>query len=376
MGKINVKLADNYYYGGGPGAADTYNDVNYVKSLKLPKVDYWQVAPNADLIQGFGVTGKVIDGSAPGYCAFHVCFLFNQQEGFWTWFGKTIASLSKEGLITPRQEKLWSSGSNNNWSNKEMIGQLYLDAAKATCDILNKLNNQDDFDWDFTYQFNPSDVASAEKSVFKNIAGAGTGIVKENATLPAGSAGGTLVEYQDPLSGDVFPGYYGSLRTWMEGNSTSFFGAGIQWGYEERQEAEDAITDDLNKCKAEQESKYEEQQTEIAQPAIAAMEAAKKAAAEAAKKSSAPSIPSDAFDLFTNGDVNNLFEMWMKYQTDGKELAAEIQKAVASEIGINGQVGFTEQDGKRYVTVGGSFLNEPQAAGAAKAIKMTIHSQA
>lgn len=287
MGKVNVKLADNYYYGGSAEAADTYNDANYVKSLKLPKVDYWQVAPSADLIQGFGVTGKVIDGSAPGYCAFHVCFLFNQQEGFWLWLDKTIASLAKDGLITERQEKMWTQGSDGKFSNKEMIGQVYLDAAKATCDILNKLNNEDSFDWDFTYQFNPSDVANAEKSVFKNIAGAGSGIVKENATLPAGAAGGTSVEYQDPVTGDVFPGYYGSLRTWMEGNSTSFFGAGIQWGYEERQEAEDAITDDLTKCKAEQESKYEEQQASIAGPAIMAMKMAEKAAAIAAKEKAA-----------------------------------------------------------------------------------------
>jgi len=287
MGKVNVKLADNYYYGGGPDAAQTYSEVNYVKSLKLPKVDYWQVAPSADLIQGFGVTGKVIDGSAPGYCAFSVCFLFNQQEGFWVWLEKTIASLSKEGLITPRQEKMWTSGNNNKWQNKELIGQVYLDAAKATCDILNRLNNQDDFDWDFTYQFNPSDVANAEKSVFKNIAGSGTGIVKENATLPAGSAGGTSIEYQDPVTNDQFPGYYGSLRTWMEGNSTSFFEANIEWGYEERSEAEDAITDKLNECKAEQTSKYDEQQTKIAEPAIQAMKMAEKAAAIAAKEKAA-----------------------------------------------------------------------------------------
>ena len=296
MGKVNVKLADNYYYGGGPEAADTYNNVNYVKSLKLPKVDYWQVAPSANLIQGFGVTGKVIDGSAPGYCAFNVCFLFNQQEGFWLWLDKTIASLAKDGLITARQEKMWTAGNQSKFSEKELIGQIYLDAAKATCDVLNKLNNHDDFNWDFTYQFNPSDVANAEKSVFKNLGGAGTGIVKENATLPAGAAGGTSVEYQDPVSGDIFPGYYGSLRTWMEGNSTSFFGANIQWGFEGRQEAEDSIVDTLNNCKAEQESKYEEQQQQIAEPAIAAM----KAAEEAAKKASAPSIPSDAFDLLTS----------------------------------------------------------------------------
>jgi len=93
------------------------------------------------------------------------------------------------------------------------------------------------------------------------------------------------------------------------------------------------------------------------------------------KSAKAPAIPEDAFDLLTNGDVNDLFEAWVKNQAGGKELAADIQKAVASEIGINGQVGFTEPDGKRYATVGGSFLNEPQAAGAAKAIKMTIHSQ-
>ena len=66
----------------------------------------------------------------------------------------------------------------------------------------------------------------------------------------------------------------------------------------------------------------------------------------------------------------------MKYQTDGKPLAAEIQKAVASALGIDGQLSFVEQDGKRYAMIKQTILNEPQVMTSAKVIKETISSQA
>jgi hypothetical protein len=91
-----------------------------------------------------------------------------------------------------------------------------------------------------------------------------------------------------------------------------------------------------------------------------------------ARSGAAPAIPGDAFDLLTSSGPNEMFEIWMKNQMDSKPLAAEIQKAVASAIGIDGQLSFVEQDGKRYARIKQTYLNEPQVMTSAKVIKETI----
>ena len=89
-------------------------------------------------------------------------------------------------------------------------------------------------------------------------------------------------------------------------------------------------------------------------------------------------IPEDAFDLLQAeaGGLNELFEQWMKYQTDGAKIGAMIQQSVGNAIGIDGELTFVESGGTRYAMIKQTILVQDQIMEAAKAIKEAVSSQA
>ena len=95
----------------------------------------------------------------------------------------------------------------------------------------------------------------------------------------------------------------------------------------------------------------------------------------AARSSSAPSIPSDAFNIDESGEVSKWWPAYLKYQDDDRPEASEIRKDLNDGLELDGtgsimeHYNASEDENERYAVIGNTILNEPQALKAAKIIK-------
>ena len=366
MGVIRVKLANNYTTD-QQNAANQYFQSNRTVKIITPNniiAGTWELLNSVPYDRGFGAVAKKTDGA---YWGFNVCFLRNQATGFTELYLKHLLNQEGDGTISTNYLAWWQAMNNqalvnliadpNSMSISE--AGTFMHPAYLAVSRLNEISMQNEMDIDFTY---PSPIHPDQPNFYLNDTNINVPLTKRTMQTSQRVVGaqvpGTVPEENEGF------GAYGD-NPWPKCSMMSFFSV-VAHSSSDKEDVEAEIKAAITDCWAEQDSEWTEQWDQI-------QEITPSPPSEAAAKSA--SIPSDAFDLLTNSDVNNLFEAWMKYQTDGSEWAADIQKGVDSEIGINGQLSFTEQDGKRYARVGGSFLNEPQAADAAKAIKKAIHSQ-
>ena len=99
MGKINIKLADNYTWNPVDAAQEYLNEnktitivvPENIKSLQIPD------GPQVNLQEAFGCWGEMEDGR---YWGLAVCYLKNQQAGFQEEWDKTQDLLESDGKIT------------------------------------------------------------------------------------------------------------------------------------------------------------------------------------------------------------------------------------------------------------------------------------
>jgi len=383
MGKINVKIASNY----APtpeDAASQYISQNKIEAFMFPPVKQWIANPNVDLNDGFGMAAELQDGSA--VVGFSVCHLKNQQTGVNQLLNKTMDLLEKEGKITSDERANFSLALKRDVDSSDLINQLFVDAAIYTADRMNKIG---DSDVDFTYQFNPSAVQGFEPTFTNEVSGISALNAQKGATMASAAAGTTEFTYTSPIgSSDEYevPGWYGILRTYVRGNVQSFFQAGTSYqSIGDGSPVASAFDDIWNEqqdmitaCKAEQTAEYEEQQKAIeerTQKEAEEIEAARKAAAEAAARSSAPSIPSDAFNIDESGTVSQWWPAYIKYQNDNQPEASQIRKDLNDGLGLDGTASIldhynaSEDENERYAVIGNTVLNEPQAMKAAKIIQ-------
>jgi hypothetical protein len=386
MGKINVKIANNY----APTpqqAADQYAQQNRTNNFMFPPVKQWIANPNIDLMHGFGMAAELADGSA--IVGLSVCHLKNQQTGVEQLLTKTMDILEKEGKITADERSNFNLAIKREVDGSALINQLFIDAAIYTTDRMNKIGNSD---IDFSYQFNPSAVQGLEPKFTNLIGGLGFKNAGLGATMPSVASGSTETEYTSPIGSSdeyVLPGWYGILRSYVRGNVQSFFQADSTYqeiggggNSEDVAKALDAVfneqSDAIANCTDKQATLYEEQQQAIeerTQKLAEEIEAARKAAEEAAKKASAPSIPSDAFNIDESGEVSKWWPAYLKYQGDNRPEASDIRKDLDKALGLDGtgsimeHYNASEDEDERYAVIGNTILNEPQAMTAAKIIK-------
>ena len=382
MGKINVKLSNNY----APdisSAAQEYANGNRVRSIQLPTVESWNVTPSVDNQRGFGMWGKVVGEKK--IVGFSVCHVIPHISGINVYLMKTMDELLNDGLITQDEKDNFELALKKTSTSSSLINQLFIDAGVYTADRMNKVG--EDYDIDFTYQFNPSKVSSVE-STFTNLVTPPNNVVNYaiGSTQVSGSNFEGEIVYESPLGSNenyILPGLYGLLRQYMSGAITSFYTVSTANAtYEDNQQAaqeqiwkeqEAQIAD----CFNDQLSQYENQQEAIDERTSKLedqIEAAAKAAAEAAKKASAPSVSSDSFNIDESGDVSKWWPAYIKYQNDNQPEASDIRKDLVDGIGLDGTASILdyynadEDENERYAVIGNTVLNEPQALKAAKII--------
>jgi hypothetical protein len=218
MGKINIKLANNYIYNPQDAAQSYFSNnktitiavPNDIKSLEIPEI--------SNLQQNFGCIGERESG---GYWGLAVCYLKNQQAGFQGEWEKTQDLLRDEGKITNETRTIQKIATETSIISAEITNQLFVDGAKKVLASLNSLilNKQDDWEIDFNVQFDPSSVLGHD---YKYTLGfSGVPGWPEGSTQPAGKH-----DDGDKTINDYFyPGAYGDVRAWMSGSNISFFGA-------------------------------------------------------------------------------------------------------------------------------------------------------
>lgn len=384
MGKINIKIANNY----APTpqqAADAYTQQNRTATFMFPPVKQWMPNPNIDLNDGFGMAAELADGSA--IVGLSVCHLKNQQTGVNQLLNKTMDLLEKEGKITADERSNFSLALKTEVGGSALINQLFIDAAIYTADRMNKIG---DSDVDFTYQFNPSAVQGFEPTFKNEVSGITALNAQKGAQMASVAAGTTEFTYVSPVgSSDEYevPGWYGILRSYVRGNVQSFFQAdsvyqeiGGNGNAADIEKALDSVwaeqSDHINNCTDKQQTLYEEQQKAIDERTQKEAEA--RAAAE--KRSSEPSIPGDAFNIDESGTVSDNWQLYIKVQTVGASEAQQIRKDLNDGLGLDGTASIMnhydskEDENVRFAVIGNTVLNEPQAMKAAKIIQEVFSS--
>jgi len=374
MGKINVKIANNY----APTpqqAADQYAQQNRTNNFMFPPVKQWIANPNIDLMHGFGMAAELADGSA--IVGLSVCHLKNQQTGVEQLLLKTMDILEKEGKITADERSNFNLAIKREVDGSALINQLFIDAAIYTTDRMNKIGNSD---IDFSYQFNPSAVQGLEPKFTNLISGLGFKNAELGATMPSVASGSTETEYTSPIGSSdeyLLPGWYGILRSYVRGNVQSFFQADSTYqeiggggNSEDVAKALDAVfneqSDAIANCTDKQATLYDEQQQAIeerTEKLAEEIEAAAKAAAEAAKKSSGPSYviaeEGGAADLNNNAAYNKYWSRYISEVQSGNALGNFLLSEVRDTMGFSGTpeiVDGPDFDGEstRYAYHGGS----------------------
>jgi len=256
MGILQIKLADNYSYG-PVNAAQNYLERNKVVTLNLPTVENWELLPGLDYSKGFGVAGKTAATATEpaGWIGFGVCFLLNQTTGVWPTANKTFSLLEKDGLITSRQLQLLEDGLITVNEDSKMTPQVYLDSAKHMRFIMNQLNQSDDSNAQFVYEWDLSSIPNLESSkVAVNFAGLTD--YPEGKKAPVGA--GQSTNYNLPPGVDR-PGYYGSVNVWEDGSATSFYSVEVLLErVEEKEEVLEGLKDYFENCASDQIEKLDE----------------------------------------------------------------------------------------------------------------------
>ena len=268
MGKINVKIANNYDV--DPiAAAASYAGKNYIDNYNFPPVKQWLPNYSINLLEGFAMYAILADNS--GVVGLTVCHLRNQQQGVDDLLLKTMDTLLADGKITADERANFDLAISINGGSAALLNQLFIDAAIYTADRMNKIGNSN---IDFNYQFNPSAVQGLEPSFTNLVSGLGFKNAQLGATMSSGAAGFADINVESPIgSGDdyILPGWYGVLRTYVKGNVQSFYDAQrdfvpLEPGQDPQEaidEIIDAQKDNLTACKEEQEAAYEKQQKAI-----------------------------------------------------------------------------------------------------------------
>lgn len=368
MGKLNIKLSNNYIWD-PEDAANDYSSLNKTTTIVVPSdIKGLSVIPNLDLQRAFGAYGELPNGT---YWAFVVCYLFNQQAGITGQWDKTQDALFNNGEITQGVREIQSKAGIREISNADIINQLFVDAGKKAGEKLNKLVLNSDQDWeiDFNVQFNPSDVLghdykytySAGSSPYKNY--------QDGQTETAGKHSQNDKVYDDFL----YQGAYGDKRAWMHGSGISFYSTNFTI-LNNVEEVDKWSNEQINQCDAEQSQQWDQQWSEM--EALAETIAEAKAAAEAqARSGGAPSIPSDAFNIDESGDASKWWPAYIKYQDDNRPEASDIRKALNDGLELDGTASIIdyynadEDENERYAVIGNTVLNEPLAMKGAKIIQ-------
>jgi len=371
MGKINVKLSNNF----APdisSAAQEYAGGNRVRSINLPAVEAWNVNPAMDNQRGFGMWGKVVGEKK--IVGFSVCHVIPHISGINVYLMKTMDELLNDGLITQDEKDNFELALKKTSGSSSLINQLFIDAAVYTADRMNKVG--EDYDIDFTYQFNPSKVSSVE-STFTNLVTPPGNVVNYaiGSTQVSGSNFEGEIIYESPLGSNenyILPGLYGLLRQYMSGAITSFYSVSTATAtYEDNpQAAQEQIWKEqesqVEDCFSDQISQYENQQEAIDERTSKLedeIEAAAKAAAEAAKKSSGPSYTigeeGPAADLNNNAAYNKYWSRYISEVQSGNALGNFLLSEVRDTMGFSGTpeiVDGPDFDGEatRYAYHGGS----------------------
>jgi len=264
MGILKIKLANNYGYG-PVNAAQNYLDKNKVIILDLPKVQKWELINSFNYSYGFAVAGFTpATATAPGgYIGFSVCFLLNQTTGLWPSAEKSFEVIEKAGAITSRQLELLQDGLINLNQDSKMTPQVYLDSAKHMATVMNKLNQSDDSNAQFVYEWDLSSIPNLENST-TTLAYSGLANYPEGSQIDVGAGQSTNFDFPP---GVERPGFYGSVDVWEDGSATSFFSANA---YLERVEDKEEVANDMASnvadCRAEQFTLIEELRDKIFGP--------------------------------------------------------------------------------------------------------------
>ena len=269
MGKINVKLSNNYFE--GVDAAQTYYAVNTVKEISIPDVvpGSWQLLEDVNYQNGFGVYAKLatpVDDSISlkNYVVFVVCFLKNQQIGVNEIYNKVLDNQESSGKITMRYRELIAGGQFKRYSDylgapaplKPLLKErsLYLRPALLAVEKLNDLSQADSFDVDWVY--GNSMWTDQENFFVDNLSFA----------TPTTYRTGKRTENDFPGSTDptmVQGGAYGD-NPWPKDGMQSFFNAGI-WFEETPGAANERANEEISQCSDEQESLWNDQWEKINQ---------------------------------------------------------------------------------------------------------------
>jgi len=218
MGKLNIKLANNYIYD-PQDAAEDYFKSNKTITIAVPNdIKFLEIAEVSNLQENFGCVGERESG---GYWGLAVCYLKNQQAGFQTEWEKTQDILLGDGKITTGTRDIQQLATEITIGSAAITNQLFIDGAKKALANLNSLivNKQDDWEIDFNVQFDPSSILGHD---YKYTLGFGDPPGwPEGSTQPAGQHAKEARTINDYF----YPGAYGDVRAWMSGSNISFFSA-------------------------------------------------------------------------------------------------------------------------------------------------------
>jgi len=261
MGKINVKLSNNYTVDLNDAAAK-YRALNYTTELVIPDVvpGSWQMTSKNSMQDSFGAIAKLANPNGPlQYCLFYVCFLKNQQIGVNSIYEKVLDIQRDNGEITNELRELLEGGTITSYEDyqsappqiKPLLKErsLYLRPALLAVEDLNELSEADSYDYDFAYG---SSMWTDQANFF---------VDPFSFSKPTTYRSSKRTKDDYPGSTIIQPGAYGD-NPWPKDGMTSFFSANIEFS-----ESISALNEDFNaiseECKAEQESQWVQQWDEI-----------------------------------------------------------------------------------------------------------------
>jgi len=220
MGKINIKLANNYIWNPQDAAAN-YFDQNKTITIAVPNdIKSLEISEVGNLQENFGCIGERESG---GYWGLAVCYLKNQQAGFEVLWEKTQDVLVGNGEMPSGTRTIQKIATDTNIVAADITNQLFIDGAKKALANLNSLivNKQDDWEIDFNVQFDPSSILGHDYKFSNQVDGLpynGWGVGETQTSAQHGSDGRLIDNY-------IYSGAYGDKKAWMSGSNVSFFSA-------------------------------------------------------------------------------------------------------------------------------------------------------
>lgn len=262
MGKINVKLSNNYRE--GVDAAQTYFDSNKVKEISIPDVvpGSWQLLEDVNYQNGFGAYAKLatpVDDSISlkNYVVFVVCFLKNQQIGVNEIYNKVLDGQESSGKITQEYRQLIQGGQVQRYSDylsapaelKPLLKErsLYLRPALLAVEKLNDLSEAESFDADWVYG---NSMWTDQENFFVDTLSFSTPTTYRTSKRTTSSFPTT-----DPTM--VQGGAYGD-NPWPKDGMQSFFNAGI-WFEESSGASNERANEEITQCTDEQQDIWNQQ---------------------------------------------------------------------------------------------------------------------